>query len=133
MVNNDRIRIMTKLAIYESKEGKEHIHLSKYYKVDYVRYEMIKSIIFATISYVVICGLIIFYRSEEIIKNALTLNYKSIGMTALAYYVILITIYGAGSAMLFSYKYDRSRKKLGRYYKLLRRLNNIYKDETPEA
>ena len=133
MLNNDRIRLMTKLAIYENKEGKEDIRLSKYYKLDYVRYEVIKSIIFATIAYVIIAGMVIFYRSEEIIKDALTLDYKSIGMKALVVYVILITLYGAGSAIFFSYRFDRSRKKLGRYFKLLKRLNRLYKEETPEA
>ena len=31
MLNNDKIRLMTKLAVYESKIGKEDIKLSKYY------------------------------------------------------------------------------------------------------
>ncbi len=133
MLNNDRIRLMTKLAIYENKEGKEDIRLSKYYKMDYVRLEMIKSIIFVSIAYVLVAGMIIFYRSEEIIKDALTLDYKVIGMKALMGYIILITIYGAGSAIFYSLRFDRSRKKLGRYFKLLKRLNRLYKEETPEA
>lgn len=133
MVNNDKVRLMTKLALYENKQGKEDIRLSKYFKMDYVRYEMIKSIIFATIAYLVILGLIIFYRSEQIIKDALKLDYKSIGIKVLFIYVILITIYGAGSAIFFSYRYNKSRKKLGRYFKLLKRLNKLYKEETPEG
>lgn len=133
MLNNDRIRLMTKLALYEGKEGKEDIRLSKYYKSDYVRYEMIKTIICATIGYAIILALILFYKSEEIIKNAVTLDYKTIGTNILGYYVIVIAIYGFGSGIFYSYKYDRSRKKLGRYYKLLKRLNKLYKEETPEA
>ncbi len=133
MVNNDKIRLMTKLALYEEKKGKEDIRLSKYFKGDYVRYEVIKSIIFATIGYLLILGFIIFYRSEEIIKDALVLNYKSIGTTALAYYIILLIVYGAGTALLYTYKFNRSRKKLGRYYKLLKRLNSLYNEDTPEV
>ncbi|MDF2593610.1 MAG: hypothetical protein K0S75_3076, partial [Clostridia bacterium] len=42
MLNTNKVRLMTKLALYETKEGKEDIRLSKYYKTDYVRYQVIK-------------------------------------------------------------------------------------------
>ena len=80
MLNNNKIRLMTKLAVYESKEGKEDISLSKYYKTDYVRYQTIKSIISVTIGYALILVLIFMYKSEEIIKKAVTLDYKTIGI-----------------------------------------------------
>jgi hypothetical protein len=133
MLNNDRIRLMTKLALYEDKEGKEDIRLSKYYKTDYVRYEMLKSIIFVTFAYALILGLLIMYKSEYIIKNAMNQNYELRGIQIFGCYAILVVVYGVGSALFHSYKYDRSRKKLGRYYKLLKRLNKLYKEETPEA
>jgi hypothetical protein len=124
---------MTKLALYENKEGKEDIRLSKYYKTDYVRYQAIKSIISATFGYALILVLIFLYKSEYIIKNAVGLDYKTIGTYILAFYIIVVAIYGLGSLVGYSIKYDISRKKLGRYFKLLKRLNKIYNDETPES
>ncbi|MGB4660075.1 MAG: hypothetical protein WBI07_12905 [Mobilitalea sp.] len=133
MLNNDKIRLMTKLALYENKEGKEDISLSKYYKTDYVRFQVLKSIICATLGYVLALGLFFMYKAEYIIKNAVVLDYKNIGMYVLGGYIIIIVIYGMGSLVGFSIKYDTSRKKLARYYKLLKRLNKIYKEETPES
>jgi hypothetical protein len=124
---------MTKLALYESKEGKEDIHLSKYYKTDYVRYQIIKSIICATIGYALILALVLLYKSEYLIKYAVTLPYKTIGINILGIYIIIIVVYGLGSAVGYTIKYDRSRKKLGKYYKLLKRLNKLYNDETSES
>jgi hypothetical protein len=46
---------------------------------------------------------------------------------------MVIAVYGLGSVVGYSIKYDFSRKKLARYYKLLKHLNKIYKDETPES
>lgn len=132
MLNNDKVRLMTKLAVYENKEGKEDIRLSKYYKTDYVRYEVIKSILCATIGYALILVLVFLYKSEYIIKNAVTLDYKSLGTYILGIYIIVIALYGLGSLVGYSIKYDMSRKKLARYYKLLKRLNKIYKEETPD-
>lgn len=133
MLNNSKIRLMTKLAVYENKEGKDDISLSKYYKTDYVRYQVIKSIIAATFGYALILVLIILYKSEYIIKNAVILDYKTIGTYVLGFYIMVIAVYGLASLVGFSIKYDKSRKKLGRYFKLLKRLNKIYNDETPES
>ncbi len=133
MLNNRKIRMMTKLAVYENKEGREDIHLSKYYKTDYVRYHVLKSILCATVGYLLLLVTIFLYKSEYIIKKAVTLDYKSIGMYILGIYIIIITMYGLGSIVGYTMKYDASRKKLARYFKLLKRLNNIYKEETPES
>lgn len=133
MLNNRKIRLMTKLAVYEAKEGKEDIHLSKYYKTDYVRYQVLKSIISATVGYLLILMLVFLYRMEYLIKNAVTLDYKSLGMIILGIYIIIITIYGFGSIVGYSRKYDASRKKLARYFKLLKKLEKLYKEDSPEA
>ncbi len=133
MLNTNKVRLMTKLALYETKEGKEDIRLSKYYKSDYVRYQVIKSIICATFGYGLILLLIFIYKSENLIRNAVNLNYKAIGTNILGIYIIVIAIYGLGALAGYSIKYDLSRKKLSRYYKLLKRLNKIYNEETPES
>lgn len=133
MLNYRKIRMMTKLAVYENKEGKNDIRLSKYYKTDYVRLQVLKSIICATIGYALILALIFMYKAEEIVQNAVSLDYKTLGTYILGVYVILVTIYGLGAILGYSMKYDASRKKLARYFKLLKRLDMIYKDETPES
>ncbi|HWT27143.1 MAG TPA: hypothetical protein VN131_04320 [Mobilitalea sp.] len=133
MLNNKKIRIMTKLAIYENREGKEDIHLSKYYKTDYVRYQVLKSILCVTLGYALILLMIFMYQAEYIIKYAVDLDYKTIGTYILGVYIVIVTIYGLGSLVGYSLKYDASRKKLARYFKLLKRLGKIYKDETPES
>lgn len=133
MLNNSKIRLMTKLAVYENKEGKDDISLSKYYKTDYVRYQVIKSMIAVTVGYALILVLIVIYKSEYIIKNAVTMDYRAIGIYVLGFYIMIIALYGLASIIGFSIKYDKSRKKLGRYFKLLKRLNRIYNEETPES
>lgn len=133
MLDYKKIRLMTKLAIYEKKEGKEDIHLSKYYKTDYVRYQVLKAIIASTIGYLLIIALIVFYRMEYLIKNAVVLNYKLMGTYLLGFYLMTITIFGLGALIGYSLKYDASRKKLSRYYRLLKRLEKIYNESTHDS
>ena len=133
MLNNNKVRLMTKLALYENKKGKEDIRLSKYYKTDYVRYQVIKSMIGATIGFLLILVLVILYKFEYLISNAVTLDYKTMGTYILGIYIMIVAVYGLGSVVIYSIKYDASRKKLARYFKLLSRLNKIYKEETQES
>lgn len=133
MLNFKKIRLMTKLSVYEKKDGKEDIYLSKYYKTDYVRYQVLKSIITASIGYGLIIAMIVFYKMEYLIKNAVTLDYKLLGTYILGFYLMTITIYGLGAFALYSMKYDASRKKLSRYFKLLKRLEKVYNESTHES
>ncbi len=133
MLNFKKIRLMTKLAVYEKKDGKEDIYLSKYYKTDYVRFQVLKSVITATIGYALIIALIVFYRMEYLIKNAVVLDYKLLGTYVLGFYLMTITIYGLGALILYSIKYDASRKKLSRYFKLLKRLEKIYNESSSDS
>jgi hypothetical protein len=133
MLNFKKVRLMTKLAVYEKKDGKEDIYLSKYYKNDYVRLQVLKSIISATIGYGLVIVMIAFYRMEYLIKNAVVFDYKMVGTYILGFYLITITIYGLGSIVVYSRKYDASRKKLSRYFRLLKKLEKIYKESSHES
>lgn len=133
MLNFKKIRLMTKLAVYEKKDGKEDIYLSKYYKTDYVRFQVLKSIITTTIGYVLIIALIVFYNLEYLIKNAVTLDYKLLGTYVLGFYIMTITVFGLGALIIYSMKYDASRMKLSRYFKLLKRMEKIYNESSHDS
>ena len=97
MLNNRKIRLMTRLASYEEKEGKSDIRLSKYYKTDYVRSEILKTIIATTFGYLLILIMTAIYYSEKLIEDAVVLDYKSMGMRILGIYIMLLTIFIVGT------------------------------------
>ena len=43
MLNNEKITLMTKLSLYEQKNGKKEIKSSKYFKSDYMLLKMVSS------------------------------------------------------------------------------------------
>lgn len=129
MLNNRKIRLMTKLASYEEKEGREDINLSKYYKSDYVRLQMLKTIVSTTFAYLLVLVMIAIYYSEKLIEQAVTLDYRSIGMRVLGAYIALLTVYVVGTLIGYNIKYTTSRKKLAKYFRMLKRLRLIYREE----
>ena len=128
MINNDKVSLMTKLAIYENKNS-EDIKLSKYYKVDYVRHNVLKTIISVTVAYVCILLFILFYNLEEVLAKAFELNYTMLGIEICVSYFVLIVIFTLMSFMIYSKKINKSRKRIMKYHRGLRQLSRIYDEE----
>ena len=129
MVNMRKVRLMTKLAIYEQKEGKEDIKLGKYFRRDYVRLKILHKIVAVTLGYLLVLAMVVAYRMEYLIKEAVNLDYLGIGKTVLGIYVIVVTVYVMAAMVCYGLYYDYSRKKLAKYFRMLRKLRSMYQEE----
>lgn len=128
MINNDKVALMTKLAIYESKNS-EDIKLSKYYKGDYVRHNVLKTIISVTIAYVCILALILFYNLEGILEKIFELNYTILGIEIFVSYFVLVVMFGLFSYVIYTDKINKSRKNLIGYHRGLKSLSRMYEED----
>ncbi len=129
MIDNERVRIMTRMSIYEKHEGKGDLKFNKFFKSDYARLQVLKTLVWVTIAYVIVIALVVLYKLEYFIDNALVLDYPELGKTILMYYIIVLTVYLVGALVGYSLKYQFSRKRLKKYYRLLRSLKEIYNEE----
>ena len=71
MLNEERIRLMTKLAIYEEGEGKKTIPMSRFYRSDFIGRAIMKSFIIGTILYGILLGIWIIYQMENFLNGDL--------------------------------------------------------------
>ena len=55
MLNESKVKLMTRMAMYESKQGEEDFKISSYYKKDYRSFHTIATIIWVTVGYAVSC------------------------------------------------------------------------------
>lgn len=129
MLSKKKIKIMLQLALYEKGRGKQDLKNIHYYKNDYVRLNILKSIICMSIGYIMILVLIAMYNLEYLIKNAVDLPYKTITYTALGVYMLLLALYILVTIMVYSSGYDESRNKVRRYFKYLKYLNKYYQTD----
>ncbi len=129
MLNIRKTRLMTKLALYETGEGRRDIRLSKYYKTDYVRLQILKTVLAVTVGYILILLMVVLYKSEYLIAQAVNLDYRAIGVTVFVIYAVLLTVYIVGAIIGYSIQYDLSRGKLTRYFRILKIMKKIYREE----
>lgn len=129
MVNNSKVKLMTKLAVYEKKH-KEDIEISKYNKSDYVRLNLIKNVLSVTIAYILILVVIGIYQMEYLVANAVTMDYKSLGINILGYYCIMVIVFSLSGLLIASTKYSNAVKRLNKYLKRLRILKKYYDEQS---
>jgi len=130
MLQEERVRLMTRLSIFEeSAEGKSALKINKFYKNDYVRWELIKTVVSVTVGFLLILVLVGLYFSEYLIAHAISLDYVGIGMKILGCYLVLVVIYISAALIGYNYRYREERKNLVRYYKSLKRLLAVYQGE----
>lgn len=132
MLNNRKVRLMTRLAMYEQTEGKEDVRISKYFRTDYVRVNVLRAMVAITMGYLLILLLLIVYHSEYLIREAVTLDYRGMITRYIGIYIVILTAYGAVCMIGYMIKYRASRKKLAKYFRMLRRLRSLYREEDGE-
>ena len=69
MVNEDKIKLMTKLATYEKRDGKKELSIMQYFQSDYIIYNTIKTVISTTIAYVMLVGIYCLVRGQYLMEN----------------------------------------------------------------
>lgn len=130
MLNEKKIRLMTKLALYEESEGKEEMKMDRYYRIDYIRYQVLKSVLCVTIGYILILFAIFIYQSEYVLDNITTIAYKQTGIYIILVYLFLLLFYSFITGVISYFRYEASRKKVKRYKKNLKTLQLFYKEES---
>lgn len=132
MLNQKKIRIMTRLAIIEQKEEKNALRLAKYFRSDYVRFELLKTIIAITVAYAIIVIMGMIYWSEDFMQNFMQLDYYEIAWNIGTGYVWILLVYAVLSVLGYFIKYNIEYKKTKRYLQLLHLYQKVCKEERRE-
>lgn len=126
MLNEERVILMTKLASYETNEGRKNVAIGSYFRSDYIGWQVLKSIISATIAFVVVFAMYIFYDFEIFMMDIYKMDLLEFGKSVLLTYAVVVGSYALVSYIVYAYRYSRARKSLRLYYMNLRKLASMY-------
>lgn len=133
MLNEEKVRIMTRLASYEKGEGKKYLPISKYYRTDYIGLALIKNFFLVSIGYVVLVGMVGLYFLEDLLENIHKMDLIKLGGKVIIGYIILVIVYSVLVYVIQTVKYSRAKKSIKNYYIQLGRLTKIYAKEEKRA
>lgn len=132
MLNEDRIKLMTHMAFYEQHEGKEDIEIGKYFKGDYVSFQMVKTAICITIAYAIIVGMWVLGEANFLMENIQKMDFMDVIKKFLYGYLIMLVVYLVIAFAVYSYRYFKAKKNLKNYYHQLRKLSASYEQDIPK-
>lgn len=129
MLNTEKVKLMTKLAMYESREGKQYLPVSKYYRSDYIGLALIKNFFLVTLGY----GLLLLagfgYFAEYLMEHIHKMNLVSLGVRVLLGYIGVLILYSVLTYVQYAWRYHKAKKSVKDYYVQLTRLNKMYQKE----
>lgn len=129
MLSEKKIRLMIRLADYEQNQGKIDLERTKYFKLDYIRHEILKTIVSVTGAVFLSLLLIGMYHIEFLITNALELDYAWIARYFFASYLLVLFLFSLVTVSVSSIRYEASKNRVKEYYSTLQELILFYQDE----
>lgn len=133
MLNEEKVKIMNRLAMYEQGEGKKYLPVSKYYRTDYIRLALIKNFFLVTIGYGLMLVGLAAYFGEYLMENIHKMNLVRMGIYIVVGYAGVLLLYSLVTYIQYSVKYHRAKKSVKRYYEELTRLEKIYGREEKKS
>ena len=122
MVDEKKVSLMTKLEIYEREQQNKSIPMSRFYKTDYVRYNVLKTIVAATFAYWLVVGIYIFMQFEDILAKLNEIDYFDLVYKVLITYVLFCVAYFFFATIVYYVRYELARPGLTEYNSNLRDL-----------
>lgn len=133
MLNEEKIRIMTRAAIYEKGKGRADLKITAYGDSDYVRFNLLKTIIGATISFIFAAGLLVVYKMDYFMANMMKFDLMKLGREALVIYLVFIGIYIAISIIVYQAKYIAAKRRVNAYNDELEMIEEIAEDDAKNS
>lgn len=113
MLNEEKIRQMTELALLKKRKGEQMFEIDNYFKEDYVGKQMLKSFFVYTFCFILIIVLAVLYNLEDLV-----ISVNTVGMYSVFYIVIYILgliAFEMITYRFFSKKYDEAQRSLKMY------------------
>ena len=129
MVNEERIKLMTRMAAYEKEEHKKNKTIVGFFRSDYISMQMLKSAVFTTIAFGIIFGLYVLYDFEIFMKEIYRMDLFEFAKNVIIVYLIFIGIILVITYAASMYQYRRALESTRLYYINLKKLSQIYDKE----
>ncbi|MCR4717882.1 MAG: hypothetical protein K5656_11960 [Lachnospiraceae bacterium] len=134
MINTDKVRLMTKCACYIKNEESKNLSIANFFKRDYVRWNVLKSLVSATLGYILLVLLFALCKYNEIFLVLNQLKYKEIVVIVLVGWLATMVIYFVIAELVYRHRFEQARPGVTEYYKTLKKIKRYYrveKDNSP--
>ena len=129
MLNNEKIRLMTRMASFDEVEGKKDIAVKGYFRGDYICFQVVKSAIYGTLAFGVVLALYMLYNLESFLSDFYKMDLMAFAKDWLTKYIVVLLVYLVISYFVYAMRFTRSKRRIRAYQQQLKQLHQIYEEE----
>lgn len=129
MLDENRVKLMTRLALYEQTEGKEDFKISEYYKSDYIGMHVICSILWVTVGYVCAGVLVVLAGLEDLMAKMSMGLLVTLLIGAVAGYFVTVIVFAVVTRHIYNKKHQDARQRVKLFNHDLIKLLKLYEKE----
>ena len=127
MLDERKVKLMTRMALYEEQQGREDLKISAYYRKDYTSLHTLATILWVTIGYVCLTGLVGIGLYEKLMETMTIGIMLIIAIVVIALYLVIVIAYAVCAHTMYDKQHKEARARVKLYNHDLARLLNIYK------
>ncbi len=132
MKDTKKLAQMIRVARFEQNIGAEDLRIHKYYRRDYVAYAMIRNFFVVTIGYGLLLAVILLYNLDFLLNNLKNLNIQPLLIAIITGYLFVLALYSVLVYTIRSLRYLRAERRVNGYYRELKKLSRMQKEEERE-
>lgn len=132
MLNEEKVRYMTELAIFEKNEGKKIFPINRYFKKDYVGGQMFRSFFGYTFCYLLFLLMWVLYKLDELLNEMSIDEILDAAKKWGVIYAAGLVLYLIVTWIVYSKRYDYAARSQTMYTSKLKHLMRRYEKERPE-
>ena len=126
MLNDDKIRLMNEIALFEKKERKRERPAEVFFRGDYVAKHMLQSFFAWTLSYGLLLGVVMLYILDRILNTVDVMEVVKYARTGILLYLAGLGIFELITVIVYNRRYAAAVKKREIHYTKLNRLKKRY-------
>ena len=126
MLDERKVKLMTRLAFYEQTQGKEDFKISAYYRKDYTSLHMLCSFIWVTIGYICVVAMAVLAGLDSLLGHMSMAVMVLMGGMAVVGWLAVVIIYLMIASHIYNKKHKNSRQRVKKYNHDLTRLLKMY-------
>ncbi|ADL03849.1 hypothetical protein [Lacrimispora saccharolytica] len=130
MLSEEKIKIMTSLAMFEKHEGKKIFPINRYFKSDYISSKLFRSFFSYTLSFVLCLALWGLYDLERWMNTMELKGLTAAGMRIGLIYFLGLVVYLGISIFVYMKRYGYASRGIKVYLAKLKRLDKRYEGNT---
>lgn len=130
MINEEKVKCMTKAAVYENGPEKKNIGIDAYFRGDYLGLQLVKSALAYTAAFCILAAIWGTSRMEEVtlkISQAEYLNH--LVKILILVFVIGLVLYEIAVYIYYAKKYDNAKQSVKGFNSYLKKIHKFYEAE----